>query len=182
MAGSTLKPNIVNPGKNCPVSYTVEDIAEANIFVFEQSFPVAMKGCNYLSGGQDLPTAAARLSAINKANTKGPWNLVSTVVGFIRNCFQIFCGITLIIVCRFLLLQSFSWSQALQLPLLDLCKGKGGLQLDEMSKLYVEELKVAGAAAVGAHQWKDGEGDHKGTPKAAEPVEGKKRKLLSIFG
>ena len=49
-----------------------------------------MKGCNYLSGGQDLPTAAARLSAINKANRKGPWNL------------------------------SFSWSQALQLPLLDL--------------------------------------------------------------
>jgi fructose-bisphosphate aldolase class I len=76
MAGSTLKPNIVNPGKNCPVSYTVEEIAEANVFVFEQSFPVAMKGCNYLSGGQDLAAAAARLSAINKANTKGPWNLV----------------------------------------------------------------------------------------------------------
>ena len=75
MAGSTLKPNIVNPGRDCPVSYTVEEIAEANIFVFEQSFPVAMKGCNYLSGGQDLATAAARLSAINKANTKGPWNL-----------------------------------------------------------------------------------------------------------
>merc|ERR1719464_634574 len=91
MAGSTLKPNIVNPGKDCLTSYSVEDIAKANIFVFEQSFPVAMKGCNYLSGGQDLTTAAARLSAINKANTKVPWNL------------------------------SFSWSQALQLPLLDLC-------------------------------------------------------------
>jgi fructose-bisphosphate aldolase class I len=75
MAGSTLKPNIVNPGRDCPVSYTVDEIAEANIFVFEQSFPVAMKGANYLSGGQDLTTAAARLSAINKANTKGPWNL-----------------------------------------------------------------------------------------------------------
>lgn len=75
MAGATLKPNIVNPGRKCPVSYTVEEIAEANIFVFEQSFPVAMKGANYLSGGQDLATAAARLSAINKANTKGPWNL-----------------------------------------------------------------------------------------------------------
>lgn len=75
MAGSTLKPNIVNPGRDCPVSYTVEEIAEANIFVFEQSFPVAMKGSNYLSGGQDLATAAARLSAINKANKKGPWNL-----------------------------------------------------------------------------------------------------------
>jgi hypothetical protein len=67
---------------------------------------------------------------------------------------------------------------------LDLCKGKGKLQLDEMSKLYVEELKIAGAAAVGAHQWKDGEGDHKGrSQKAAEPaVAGTKRKLLNIFG
>jgi fructose-bisphosphate aldolase class I len=75
MAGVTLKTNMVNPGKDCPTNYTVEEIAAANIFVFEQSFPVAMKGCNYLSGGQDLATAAARLSAINKANLKGPWNL-----------------------------------------------------------------------------------------------------------
>lgn len=132
MAGSTLKPNIVNPGKKCPKSYTVEEIAEANVFVFEQSFPVAMKGSNYLSGGQTLEQAASRLSAINKANKKGPWNL------------------------------SFSWSQALQLPLLDLCKGKGELQLDEMSKLYVEELKIASAAAKGEYEWKKGDGDHEG--------------------
>lgn len=141
MAGATLKPNIVNPGKKCPVRYSVEEIAEANVFVFEQCFPVAMKGCNYLSGGQDLPTAAARLSAINKANTKGPWNL------------------------------SFSWSQALQLPLFDLCKGKGELQLEEMSKLYVEELAIAGAAARGEHEWAAGEGDHVGVKKVVlEPI------------
>jgi fructose-bisphosphate aldolase class I len=75
MAGATLKSNMANPGKDCSTNYTVEEIAEANIFVFEQSFPVAMKGCNYLSGGQNFATAAARLSAINKANVKGPWNL-----------------------------------------------------------------------------------------------------------
>jgi len=141
MAGTTLKPNIVNPGRKCPVSYTVEEIAEANIFVFEQSFPVAMKGANYLSGGQDLATAAARLSAINKANTKGPWNL------------------------------SFSWSQALQLPLLELCKGEGDLVLDKMSKLYVQELAIASAAATGEHTWEKGEGDHVGVKTAIkEPV------------
>jgi fructose-bisphosphate aldolase class I len=132
MAGSTLKPNIVNPGRNCPTSYTVEEIAEANVFVFEQSFPVAMKGSNYLSGGQSLEDAAARLSAINKANKKGPWNL------------------------------SFSWSQAIQLPLLDLCKGTGELQFEKMSKLYVDELKIASAAAKGEHQWATGEGAHVG--------------------
>jgi fructose-bisphosphate aldolase class I len=57
---------------------------------------------------------------------------------------------------------SFSWSQALQLPILDLCKGKDGLQLGAMSELYIEELAIAGAAASGEHSWKKGEGDHKG--------------------
>lgn len=75
MAGSTLKPNIINPGRDCKKDYTVEEIAEANIFVLEQSFPVAMKGANYLSGGQSLDQAAARLSAINKVKGKAPWNL-----------------------------------------------------------------------------------------------------------
>jgi fructose-bisphosphate aldolase class I len=157
MAGSTLKPNIVNPGRDCPRSYSVEEIAEANIFVFEQSFPVAMKGANYLSGGQSLGDAAARLSAINQVNKKGPWNL------------------------------SFSWSQALQLPLLGLCKGKGELQLEEMSKLYLVELKIASAAAKGEHKWISGEGDHKSsaTPANTTPAivaetkseSGKKRPL-----
>lgn len=89
-------------------------------------------GANYLSGGQTLEQAAARLSAINQKNTKGPWNL------------------------------SFSWSQALQLPLLDLCKDAGELKLDEMAKLYVEELKIASAAAKGEYEWVNGDGDHVG--------------------
>jgi fructose-bisphosphate aldolase class I len=132
MAGSTLKPNIINPGKKCPTSYSVEDIAEANLFVLEQSFPVAMKGANYLSGGQSLEDAAARLSAINKVKGNRPWNL------------------------------SFSWSQALQLPLLNLCKTSGYLELDKMSDLYLKELKIASAAAKGEHQWNLGEGNHVG--------------------
>merc|ERR1712003_250413 len=140
MAGSTLKPNIVNPGRECPKSYSVEEIADANIFVLEQSFPVAMKGANFLSGGQTLSQGAARLSAMNKVKGNGPWNL------------------------------SFSWSQALQLPLLDLCKGKDELQLDEMSKLYVDELKIASAASKGEYDWVNGEGDHVGVPAASEEL------------
>jgi fructose-bisphosphate aldolase class I len=130
MAGSTLKPNIVNPGKKCSNTYSVEEIAEANLFVLEQSFPVAMKGANYLSGGQSLEDAAARLSAINKIKGNRPWNL------------------------------SFSWSQALQLPLLNLCKGSGDLELEKMSELYLKELRIASAASLGEHQWKRGEGNH----------------------
>ena len=122
---------MVNPGKECRTPYTVQEIAEANIFVLEQTFPVAMKGLNYLSGGQTLSEATARLSAINQANKKGPWNI------------------------------SFSWSQALQLPLLNLCKGSPGeLQLDAMAKMYMEELQIASAAAKGTYEWKAGEGDH----------------------
>jgi len=132
MPGSTLKPNIINAGRNCPTGYSVEEIAEANIYVLEQSFPAAMKGANFLSGGQTLEEGAARLSAMNKIKGNGPWNL------------------------------SFSWSQAIQLPLLELCKGKGELQFEEMSKLYVEELKIASAAALGNWEWKKGDGDHKG--------------------
>jgi len=130
MPGTTLKPNIINPGKDCPVGYTVEEIAQANIYVLEQSFPCAMPGANFLSGGQTLEQGTARLSAMNKIKGKAPWNL------------------------------SFSWSQAIQLPLLELCKGKDGLQLEEMGKLYVDELKIASAAALGQHDWNDGDGDH----------------------
>ena len=76
MEGATLKSNIVNPGKDCPKSYSVEEIADANLYVLRQSFPVAMKGGNFLSGGQTLSQAVARLNAINqRKRPSDPWNL-----------------------------------------------------------------------------------------------------------
>ena len=130
MEGATLKPNIVNPGLDCEKSYTVEEIGKANIDVLNRCFPVAMKGANFLSGGQSLADASARLSAMNQAKGNSPWNL------------------------------SFSWSAALQLPLLDLAKETGTLCLDEMSTLYLEELKIAGAAARGDYVPQGTEGAH----------------------
>lgn len=122
----------MNPGKDCKTPYTVDEIAIANLQVFRRCFPTAMVTANFLSGGQSLEDAAARLDAINKHKTaKDPWNL------------------------------SFSWSAAIQMPLFQLCKGKDGLQLEAMGKLYMKELAIAGAAAVGAHTPKKGEGDHK---------------------
>ena len=44
-----------------------------------------------------------------------------------------------------------------------------------MSKLYVEELAIAGAAARGEHEWAEGEGDHVGAKT------GSFRKLVSAF-
>ncbi|KAA8494018.1 Fructose-bisphosphate aldolase [Porphyridium purpureum] len=130
MEGCVLKSNIVNPGKKCPKKYSVEEIGKANIDTLRRTMPAAIRTANFLSGGQSLSDACARLSAMNKVKGNSPWNL------------------------------SFSWSAALQMPLFALCKGKDGLQLDAMSKLYLEELKLAGAAALGKYDAKPGEGDH----------------------
>jgi len=131
MEGCILKSNIVNPGKQCPKAYTVEEIADANLAVLRRTMPAAIKSANFLSGGQSLADAAARLSVMNQRKGNSPWNL------------------------------SFSWSAALQMPLFALCKDSNGeLLLDDMSKLYAAELKIAGAAALGTHVPKGTEGAH----------------------
>ena len=131
--GALLKSNMVNPGKDCPQSYTVDEIAEANLEVFRRCFPTAMRSANYLSGGQTLEDAAARLDAINKRKTaRDPWNL------------------------------SFSWSAALQMPLFELCRDQDDLPLQEMENLYIKELEIASKSALGRHRRKGTEGDHVG--------------------
>eukprot|EP00747_Dinoflagellata_sp_TGD_P167448 gnl/TRDRNA2_/TRDRNA2_191885_c0_seq1.p1 gnl/TRDRNA2_/TRDRNA2_191885_c0~~gnl/TRDRNA2_/TRDRNA2_191885_c0_seq1.p1 ORF type:complete len:489 (+),score=121.41 gnl/TRDRNA2_/TRDRNA2_191885_c0_seq1:53-1519(+) len=132
MEGSILKVNMVNPGLSCPKPYSVEEIAEVNVNVLQQCMPVAIPGVNYLSGGQNLEDASARLSAMNKfaKTTRCPWNL------------------------------SFSWSAALQMPLFELCRGKEELPLAEMSELYGKELKIAADAAFGTHNPSGTEGAH----------------------
>jgi len=131
MEGAIMKTNLVNPGISCKTPYTVEQIAEANLTVLRRVMPVSIAGVNFLSGGQSLENAAARLNAINKAKTNEPWNL------------------------------SFSWSWALQAPLFKLCEGKDGkMPIEDMGALYLKELAIAGAAAVGKHEPQAGEGAH----------------------
>ena len=126
MEGTTLKPNIINPGKACTKSYTLEEIARANLDVLQRCFPTAMPGLNFLSGGQSLEDAAARLSYINKLKDKRhPWNI------------------------------SFSWSAALQMPLFELCRTNDGdlmKTLPAMEELYLEELAIASSAALGTYE------------------------------
>lgn len=132
MEGSILKVNMVNPGLGCPTPYTVEQIAEANVRVLQQCMPVAIPGVNFLSGGQNLEDASARLSKMNEyaKTTRCPWNL------------------------------SFSWSAALQMPLFELCRGKEDLPLKEMSELYGKELKIAAEASKGMHTPAGKDGAH----------------------
>ena len=155
MEGCILKVNMVNPGMNCATSYTVEEaicietfthiqvsclirlfwqIATANLEVLQRTMPTAIQGVNFLSGGQSLEDATARLSAINRMKTKfHPWNI------------------------------SFSWSAAIQFPLLEICKKHKGIldsALPEMEDLYLKELEVCAAAAKGTHTWRENEGAH----------------------
>jgi fructose-bisphosphate aldolase class I len=127
MEGCILKTNMVCPGLSCPTAYTVREIAEANLTVLKRTMPAAIPGVNFLSGGQSLNDAAGRLNAINTLKDSPafagtcPWNL------------------------------SFSWSAAIQMPLFDLCKTKGGLKeaLADMEALYLAELGTASKASVG---------------------------------
>jgi len=133
MDGCILNVNMVNAGLGCAdAPYSAEAIADANLRALRRSLPVACRTVNYLSGGQSLADAAARLNAINvlKAARGGdryaPWNL------------------------------SYSWSAAIQMPLFQLCNDASlerhagtNLPLKAMATQYVANLKVASAAALG---------------------------------
>jgi len=127
MEGATLKPSMVLPGMQCTSSYSLPQIAHANLFVLQSCcFPSAMPAVNYLSGGQSLEQACARLHAINyfqNGSINKPWNL------------------------------SFSWSAAIQLPVLELCRGNtdGIMPLKQMAQLYLTELKMASQASLGTY-------------------------------
>eukprot|EP00913_Durusdinium_trenchii_P025445 g23888.t1 len=76
MEGTILKTNLVNPGLSCDHDYSVEEIAVANMMVLRRVMPTAIRGVNFLSGGQSLEGAAARLNALNKVKKRlgrMPW-------------------------------------------------------------------------------------------------------------
>jgi len=135
MDGAILKVNMVNAGKGCTTDYSPEQVADANLRVLRRVLPVSIRTVNYLSGGQSLRDAAARLDAINRLKAArggdryAPWNL------------------------------SYSWSAAIQMPLFELCKdgnlekdSASGLPLKAMAAAYVANLKIASAAAKGELQ------------------------------
>ena len=73
LQGALLKPNMVIPGKNCPVQPQAERIAEATMDCFRAVVPAAVPGIVFLSGGQSEVQATENLNAINRIG--GPWAL-----------------------------------------------------------------------------------------------------------
>jgi fructose-bisphosphate aldolase class I len=74
LEASLLKPNMVLPGKDCPVRATPGEIAEATIAVLRRAVPAAVPGVVFLSGGQSDEEATANLDALNRRAPQ-PWEL-----------------------------------------------------------------------------------------------------------
>ncbi|MGB5440120.1 MAG: class I fructose-bisphosphate aldolase [Gammaproteobacteria bacterium] len=70
-----LKPSMVTPGKEHPVSAAPEQVAEATVRVFRRTVPAAVPGINFLSGGQTPEQATANLNAMNAMFPDAPWEL-----------------------------------------------------------------------------------------------------------
>jgi fructose-bisphosphate aldolase class I len=73
LEGTLLKPNMVIPGKGCPVQDGPERIAELTIRCFRNEVPAAVTGIVFLSGGQSEVQATENLNGINRVG--GPWPL-----------------------------------------------------------------------------------------------------------
>ncbi len=76
LQGIILKPNMILPGKDCPVQVDDETIANATIDCFLRSVPAAVPGIAFLSGGQPSIKATTRLNAMHSKNRSPlPWAL-----------------------------------------------------------------------------------------------------------
>jgi fructose-bisphosphate aldolase class I len=74
LEATLLKPNMVLPGKDCPVQVSDEEIAAATVGVLRQAVPAAVPGIVFLSGGMTDEQATSRLAAVNRVAVQ-PWQL-----------------------------------------------------------------------------------------------------------
>jgi len=121
LEGMILKPNMVLPGKDCPVRAAVEDTADATVTCLLRVVPAAVPGVAFLSGGQPFDLASARLNAMNvRFKGRMPWAL------------------------------TFSYSRAIQQPALELWKGEDANAVPAQKSLY-HRARCNGAARNGQY-------------------------------
>jgi fructose-bisphosphate aldolase, class I len=95
LEGLILKPNMVVAGLGCPKQDSVAEVADATVNCFLRAVPAAVPAIAFLSGGQSVELASARLNAMNvKFKSRLPWAV------------------------------AFSFSRAIQQPALELWKGQ----------------------------------------------------------
>lgn len=74
LEGTLLKPNMVTPGSDAK-KVAPEVIAEYTVRTLQRTVPAAVPAIVFLSGGQSEEEATLNLNAMNKLQTKKPWNL-----------------------------------------------------------------------------------------------------------
>jgi len=69
LAAMLLKPNMVLPGLSCAEPASLDDVADATLNCLLRAVPAAVAGVAFLSGGQPVELATARLNAMNLRST-----------------------------------------------------------------------------------------------------------------
>lgn len=118
-SGMLLKPNMVLPGNGCTDDDSVQEVADATVQCLLGTVPATVPGIAFLSGGQPFGSATERLLAMNRSyRGKLPWRL------------------------------TFSYSRALQEPVLALWKGEPGRKA-QAQRALLERAAANSAASLG---------------------------------
>ena len=107
LEGLLLKPNMVLPGLTCPRQETVDEVADSTVRCLLRVVPAAVPGVAFLSGGQSGELASSRLNAMNvRFKSRLPWAL------------------------------TFSFSRAIQQPVLEIWRGQEAKTMEAQQALY----------------------------------------------
>lgn len=74
LEGMLLKPNMVLPGKDCPIQADAGQVAETTVRCMRRHVPAAVPGLMFLSGGQSDIEATVNLNEMNRLGGN-PWQL-----------------------------------------------------------------------------------------------------------
>ena len=76
LEGMILKPNMVLPGLTCPKQVSLDEVANITVKSLWRTVPAAVPGIAFLSGGQSVELASARLNTMNlRFKSRLPWAL-----------------------------------------------------------------------------------------------------------
>ena len=76
LEGMLLKPNMVLSGSTCPRQAGVDEVADVTVRCLLRAVPAAVPGIAFLSGGQSVELASARLNAMSiRFRSRLPWAL-----------------------------------------------------------------------------------------------------------
>ncbi|HEX9811654.1 MAG TPA: class I fructose-bisphosphate aldolase [Burkholderiales bacterium] len=119
--GTILKASMVISGLAAKSRANVEQVADATVRCLLETVPASLPGVVFLSGGQGNEEATAHLNAMNARHPKLPWPL------------------------------SFSYSRALQQPVMETWHGKAANAAAAQKQLH-RRAKFNGLAATGSYQ------------------------------